>query len=317
MTVKKTIFIGGTSYSGSTFFDMIIANDKNGFSCGEIEALFYPYRKHHINPGCSCGIQSCNIWNCVYLNGPRRIYDSLEKIGIDVSYLVDSSKNPFWIKDQMKILDKKNKEYRNLLIWKTPLEFAHSFKKRNRNNWEKYWIGYHLKYFALIKEWKAISYKDIINDKSKLKDVCDYIGINFYNGKEKYWKKTQHTLFGNNSAKIHLYSAEDDNYKKLGNDYIFKDKKIKKEIINQHRSLYYNKVNDDELKHEVDCIIDKNPIINKIISSLKRNDISNKRPTATVKKSIRRNIIVLQLQKIKYYLKTQMRKRKILISTFK
>ena len=59
--MKKVIFIGGTSYSGSTFFDMILANDPKGFSCGEVNALFNPYRPHHTDPLCGCGDINCDF----------------------------------------------------------------------------------------------------------------------------------------------------------------------------------------------------------------------------------------------------------------
>ena len=48
MKNNQVIFITGTSYSASTLLDMILSNDKNGFSLGEVNAFFRPYRKHHI-----------------------------------------------------------------------------------------------------------------------------------------------------------------------------------------------------------------------------------------------------------------------------
>ena len=54
MTEKKVVFIGGSSYSGSTFLDMILStNGDNGFFADEVSA-FYLYRSHHINPECRC-----------------------------------------------------------------------------------------------------------------------------------------------------------------------------------------------------------------------------------------------------------------------
>ena len=45
--MKQVIFVGSTSYSGSTFFDMTLGNDPTGFSCGEVYAFFHPFRPHH------------------------------------------------------------------------------------------------------------------------------------------------------------------------------------------------------------------------------------------------------------------------------
>lgn len=55
MSGKTAIFIGGSSYSGSTLLDMMLASGEDGFSAGEVSALFYPYRPHHINPECVNG----------------------------------------------------------------------------------------------------------------------------------------------------------------------------------------------------------------------------------------------------------------------
>ena len=40
MNKKKVIFIGGSSYSGSTFLDMMLSSGDNGFTAGEVSALF-------------------------------------------------------------------------------------------------------------------------------------------------------------------------------------------------------------------------------------------------------------------------------------
>ena len=45
---RMVIFVGGTSFSGSTLVDMMLANDPAGLSCGEVYAIFYPYRRHHL-----------------------------------------------------------------------------------------------------------------------------------------------------------------------------------------------------------------------------------------------------------------------------
>lgn len=62
MLAKKVIFVGGTSFSGSTFLDMMLASGEEGFSAGEVYALFHPYRPGHINPQCCCGDPGCSLW---------------------------------------------------------------------------------------------------------------------------------------------------------------------------------------------------------------------------------------------------------------
>ena len=222
--MKKVIFIGGTSFSGSTFLDMTLANDPRGFSCGEVVAMFHPYRPHHISPQCGCGDRNCNLWQLVLKSGKRNLYKKLFELFPQIDFVVDSSKDPFWIEWQTKNLKNQNISIKNILIWKTPLEYAHSLNKRNRlENLESSWITYHRLYFTLIDNWNAIRYFDFTKDSSCLKSICDFCQIPYFPGKEKYWEKTLHTLFGNTSAKIHLYS---NNAKKL--------EEAKDELLKQH-----------------------------------------------------------------------------------
>ena len=243
--VRKVIFVCGTSYSGTTFFDMILANDPVGFSCGEIHALFHPYRPHHFNPECGCGDSDCNLWAEVLKGGKENVYDTIFELMPNIKFIVDSSKNPFWISYQSGILQKKKYSIKNILIWKTPLELAHSFDKRGRlKDWEKSWINYHRLFFTLINDWHSIKYYDLINKKVALKNVCNYLEIPYFSGKKKYWQKNDyHTLFGNTSAKIHLFShdkyhfqeAESELTKTTGTDHKKINEKLKK--------IYYENAN--------------------------------------------------------------------------
>ena len=92
-------FIGGTAYSGSTLLDMILANDQSGFSCGEVGAYVYPFRRHHKSPTCGCGEPDCGIWRdprAATVDVHRYLFDRFP----DVSFLVDSSKSIEWISQQ-------------------------------------------------------------------------------------------------------------------------------------------------------------------------------------------------------------------------
>ncbi|HDH57681.1 MAG TPA: hypothetical protein ENF16_03625, partial [Bacteroidetes bacterium] len=199
--MKKVIFIGGTSFSGSTFLDMILANDPRGFSCGEVRALFHPWRPHHFNPECGCGDENCEVWRQVLQNGEKNLYETIFSL-FDVDFILDSSKDLFWIKKQMRYLGKQNVEVKNVLIWKTPLELAYSFKKRGRlKEWKKSWINYHRAYLTLIGPHLAVKYSDLTKDEKALIKICEYLEIPYFAEKIHYWEKTHHTLFGNTSAK--------------------------------------------------------------------------------------------------------------------
>jgi len=202
---KKVIFIGGSSYSGSTMLDMMLANSPEGFSAGEVHALFHPYRPHHFNPECGCGNPDCDFWLKVRDAGEAHLYESIFNLLPDVKFIVDSSKNPWWIKKQDKILERKGIEVHHLLIWKEPASFAHSMLKRKRKGWEKAWKNYYRLYLTLCDHYISVAYSNLVQfPEQVLTELCSKCGLAYHEGMEKFWQKQHHTLFGNESAKIHL-----------------------------------------------------------------------------------------------------------------
>ncbi len=237
---KKVIFIGGTAYSGSTFLDMVLANSPDGFSCGEINALFYPYRKHHLNPVCGCGDSACDVWRVVKEGGVKRLYQTIFELYPEVNVIVDSSKDPAWIRNRSNDLREAGIAVEHVLIWKTPEEFFASRSKRGKTKgWEREWVNYHRYYFSRIENWVSLPYKVLVSSVDALEQLCDLVGISFFEGKEEYWNKKHHTLFGNTSAKIHLYDKKSNSYKQC-------QKKINSSIEKgdsqgiTHKAVYYN-----------------------------------------------------------------------------
>lgn len=212
--MKKVIFVGGTSYSGSTFLDMILANSPHGFSCGEVHALFWPYRRHHIDYKCGCGDPHCEVWETVRKAGATNLYQRIFEMFPDIDFIVDSSKDPLWIADRTEGLAGSGIQVKNILIWKSPEEFYFSRLKRNRKrDWKRAWINYHKLYFRIVDQWIAIRYKNFATSPDVLERLCKELEIPFFEGKQNYWEKKHHTLFGNTSARIHLYDSQSELFK--------------------------------------------------------------------------------------------------------
>ena len=212
--MKKVIFVGGTAYCGSTFLDMILANSSHGFSCGEVYALFNPFRKHHIDYECGCGDPDCEIWETVKKAGATNLYQRIFEIFPDLDFIVDSSKDPLWISDRIKDLTGSGIQVKNILIWKSPEEFYSSRMKRNqKRGWKRSWINYHKLYFRNVDQWIAASYRNFATFPDVLERICKRLKIPFFEGKQNYWEKKHHTLFGNTSAKIHLYERQSESFK--------------------------------------------------------------------------------------------------------
>lgn len=202
---RSVTFIGGTAYSGSTLLDMILANDRTGFSCGEVGALVYPFRHRHRSPPCGCGQPDCDIWH-----DPRAATTDVHRYLFnrfpELSHLVDSSKSVEWIWEQQRRLAGYGIASHNVLIWKSPQEYYQSRKKRSKERgWLQSWLGYHRRYMAVIDRFVSIRYSDLVSSPESLSALCRHLGIANWDGKISYWNKRHHTLFGNASAKIHLY----------------------------------------------------------------------------------------------------------------
>jgi len=263
--MKKVIFIGSVSYSGSTLLDMMLANDPHGFSCGEVQALFQPWRPHHLQPSCGCGDSTCTLWQNVRRAGKHRLYHTLFSHFPEVNFIVDSSKNPTWIHEQTVRLQHQNMDVQHVLIWKTPLDSAASFQKRNRLAlWEKHWINYHRSYFTSIDHWISISYRELIHDSTRFAQLCHQLDIPYFEGKHRYWEKTHHTLFGNTSAKIHLYAPQTATYETA-----------KVELTQHthpaqmaHQQIYYPDIHDRALVEFVRRAQNRNPRFSDIIRVL-------------------------------------------------
>jgi hypothetical protein len=128
------------------------------------------------------------------------------------------------------------------VIWKTPQEFALSRLKRGHvEGWERPWKNYYQLYFSMIEHWISVKYSDLaIKPEKTLERLCKEIGIDYFEGKEQYWKYTHHTLFGNTSAKIHLHSKGSDVHDRHSRALINLTNDTASSIRDKHRTIYYD-----------------------------------------------------------------------------
>ena len=256
--MKKVIFVGSTSYSGSTFFDMTLGNDPKAFSIGEVNALYEPVKPHHHTPECGCSEDDCSIWDGMRDLPASELYRELFRRMPDVDFIIDSSKDPLWINKRIKDLKRQGIDYRIALIWKSPLDIAHSFDKRGDfDNWERSWVNYHRLLYSLQPEnWVTVNYQDYTTRPDSLQELCDKLGIPWFAGKERFWEKSHHLLFGNHSARKHLKRSHRDNHVDGG--------------LQEFQKIVYKPVEDLDLEFRVGLAIHKNPMINTIEKGLKQ-----------------------------------------------
>lgn len=259
--MKKVIFVGGTQYSGTTFFHMILANDPHGYACGEVQSLLTPTKQNHLHLTCACGEDPCPHWQLVKERGATHWVDVIFDNHPEVRFIVASSKNPIWIKEQTQLLKKKGIDVQNVLIWKSPAEFGQTMKRRGFFNlWERSFVNYHRLYATLIDEWRAVRYKDFVeNQEEVLKLVCDYVQIPYFYAKSNYWERSYHVLSGNTSARFHLY--EDKKAEAVVKNY-------DNERMKFYRKIYYRKPDDAEVLADVERAYQENSYLRPVVETL-------------------------------------------------
>lgn len=241
MKEKLLINIGGTSRSGSTLLGRILANDVKGLYLGEIRALFNPTRKHHFAE--IDRIKKGGIWNSVYRKGRTALPNSIFRSFSEVNFLVDSSKNSFWIHRSNLLAQNQDIVSKNILIYKDLDDFAHSLLKRGREDWINQYINYHKKFTSVVKTYYVVSYTSLMKNPETLKRLCDWLGIEYKEEKYRYWESEEKGFFGSatpNDRKSIIYE------KKIPEEY---QKKVYSSMeMNKELSKIFGFLKDNENK---------------------------------------------------------------------
>jgi hypothetical protein len=252
--LSKVIFVSGTSFSGSTMLDMILANDPAGFSCGQVYNMFYPTKRHQVNPPCDCGATDCSVWSTAYAAGSRNLYRTISTMFPDARFVVDSSKAPCWVARQDRIARAQGLEVKHVLTWKSPEGLAKSFAKRGRSaRFVSTYLDYHRSYVSLIPDWIGVQHESLIDEPGILGRLCEQIGIPMLDGKQRFWEKQHHTLFGNNSAKVSLFTQDHPRFDAIRKMRVRIDGEHSAPVA-EHRSIYHGQASAAQLENLGDAV---------------------------------------------------------------
>ena len=243
----------GAARSGTTMLDLMLGNSDDAFSCGEVYAWFRPYRTHHFNIICSCGENPCPVWK-VLKDVPEKFFHKSVIEKMSVKYVIDSSKNLRWVIDSIKWARKNNIKIYNIVIWKDPVQLSYSHWKRGKTNnvWRKNFVGYYSKFLRLEIPFVSVRYSELVQSPSKkLKELCNFIGMDYFPGKENFWQKKHHHLFGSLGVRKQIES---------GNSRIESDIKYPEEFNVLINSIKQN--------------IEKDTVVKKIITKLNEMEVS-------------------------------------------
>jgi hypothetical protein len=195
--MKTLVNILGTGRCGSTLLDAMLGNDKSSFSCGEVYAWFRPRRQHHKKLSCTSGADPCPVWPSLCQFGQQRLFTGIFN-ELDVDFVIDSSKALPWVYDQQRWLPSDIKIF-NIAIFKEPIELAFSAWKRGVRPEVvgREYCRYYSRLFSLRMPFAPVSYRElVINPSCKLKRICSLLDMPYWEGKEAFWKRDLHLLFG-------------------------------------------------------------------------------------------------------------------------
>ena len=197
-TQDNIIMVCGASRSGTTMLDLMLGNSDNAFSCGEIYALFRPYRTHHFDPDCSCGTKPCPVWDKLG-KVPEKVFHNAALQQEQVHHIIDSSKDLNWVLDSNTWADKKNLPINHVLLWKEPIALAYSHWKRGRplEMYRASFLHYYERFLDLHLPFVAVNFEELVDTPEvMLKKICEYTGLEWQKGQEEFWNKQHHHLFG-------------------------------------------------------------------------------------------------------------------------
>lgn len=196
---KKVILIGGVARTGSTLTDLILGNDPHGFSLGEVNRLHRPVRTHHFDVKCACGVYPCPVWEDLRHEPEAKLYDAVFERH-DTDLVVDSSKSLAWIIDRNRDLaGRDDVEVENVFLYKTPVALFHSYWKRGDTDPTVHARRYRYYESAATAKipFRTINYDWMVRDLDvSLPLICERLGLPWREGRERFWEKTQHHLWG-------------------------------------------------------------------------------------------------------------------------
>ncbi len=186
--------------------DLMLGNSQQAFSCGEVYALFRPWRTHHFKIACACGRDPCPVWERIKHCREKDFHKSVFR-ELGVTHVVDSSKDLAWVLDSNRWAIRDGIKAVNLVMWKEPVDLAYSYWKRGLDPWRfrNDMVNYLGRLLKLGISFIALSYNELARDPAeKLKQVCKAVGMDYFEGKERFWEKEHHHLFGSHHTRVQV-----------------------------------------------------------------------------------------------------------------
>uniref|UniRef100_A0A7C4LNH4 Sulfotransferase family protein n=1 Tax=Schlesneria paludicola TaxID=360056 RepID=A0A7C4LNH4_9PLAN len=200
------INVCGPSFSGTTMLELMLANSPTGFCCGEVAFWYRPLHGGHRRIDCSCGAAPCPVWPRLLQVSPHRLHaEILRTQGVELA--TDSSKRLSWTIDVNRWAGRGQFRVVNCAIWKQPAAYVHSHWKRGAplDTALRRYVRYYQRLLETGLPLITVNYEQLVQNPAEcLHAVCLAAGIDYFPGKEAFWRRTQHQLYGNQGTRRQL-----------------------------------------------------------------------------------------------------------------
>jgi hypothetical protein len=207
---KRVIFIGGSSFSGSTLLGCILGSNPqspfNTFHLGEVHAFFNPQHPKYGKP--FGALQTGGIiWKDIDCSvGPENAYYEIFKKSKS-NIIIDSSKNINWLKIQHDCCKHHDWSFQLLVSYRTFAGIWDSGKRRNleyKRNLSN--IMYYPRLLSEIQRmginFSVINISFLINSPAEItQKICTSVNLPYFNGKENYWNFNHYHLYGSSTQR--------------------------------------------------------------------------------------------------------------------
>jgi hypothetical protein len=204
------INILGAGRSGTTMLDLMLGNDNESFSMGEVRAWFRPFREHHFAIDCNCGNPSCEYWLALKGVDESKFYTHAFTKW-NVKYIIDSSKNLSWMIDGHSWAKKQNIEVINFIIHKPIIDYIFSIWKRGESVDDalyRYKL-YYKRFFESGINAYAVNFDELVNNTDTMLDVItDITKQPKVENRHQFWVKEHHHLFGSGGTRNQAKEGE-------------------------------------------------------------------------------------------------------------
>lgn len=210
MKNRTIVFVAGADFSGTTMLDFIIGSSPVASSLGEVVRLAEPIHLRHMTPMCTCH-RACNEWPWHSVDA-EEVYSKVFALRDEI-VLVDSSKNPVWIADQIASARQSGFDVKGVLIWKDPASYAVSCVARGKRWWYLKWLWYHTCLAGTGLTFKSVPLERLLDDWSHTREeLQDWLSIPMPDTAREYSDHEHHAVFGSSTARRRLFTPGTDDY---------------------------------------------------------------------------------------------------------